>query len=152
MLRSLFTSVLLAVMPLAASAHAEPPLQPFAGDWDRHGFGLTVADDGSSHAAWRIYVWCDQGPPPCDSIENGNYLRSGGQADIAFSNVTDQDAEGEVLNTTDPSGLDVGPVTLSLMPYDMASLRQGDHEIVLCGVNFSAEAPEDLASTYPCGA
>jgi len=140
------------VVPGHALAQAQAPFAPIAGDWDRHGFGITVHDDGSSEAVWRIYQWCGPGvAEPCDRIVNNNYLQSGGRAQITFSGPDDSGVlQGEVTTTTDPDTLDLGPVTLTPQPYDMALIQQGDTQLVLCGQDSADQAPPDLL--MQCGA
>jgi hypothetical protein len=158
----LLTSVLAVAALLAAAvpAHAqseetsgeELSLNAFVGDWGRHGVQLTISDDGTAWARWRVYEWCGPGVrPPCDRIEN-DYLISGGQADLVFAPQAPDSVQGEVLTSTDPQSYDVGPVTLRLVPYGMAVLEQGGQETVLCGPRFLDEAPADVRDTYPCGA
>jgi hypothetical protein len=157
------TRTLLAAAALLASAvptHAQseaPPdeevsLSAFVGDWGRHGLQLTISDDGTAWARWRVYQWCGPGvPQPCDRIEN-DYLISGGQADLVFAPQAPDSAQGEVLSSTDAESYDLGPVTLRLVPFGMAVLEQGGHETVLCGPRYLAEAPREVQDTYPCGA
>jgi hypothetical protein len=142
----------LLVPAVPASAQADQPFAPIIGNWDRHGFGITVRDDGHSSAGWRIYQWCGPGvAQPCDQII-GNSLVSGGTAVIRFSGGPDESGafQGQVLETTDPSTLDLGPMTLTPQPYDMALLEQGDTQLVLCGENAADQAPSDVL--MQCGA
>jgi hypothetical protein len=140
------------LIPANVSAQDAAPFAPIAGDWDRHGFGITVHGDGSSEAVWRIYQWCGPGvAEPCDRILNNNYLESGGHAQITFSGPDDSGVfQGEVTTTTDPSTLDLGGVTLTLQPYDMALIEQGDTQLVLCGQDSAEQAPSDVLRQ--CGA
>jgi hypothetical protein len=72
----LFLVGLLAVPLPAAAQEADQPFAALAGDWDMHGFGLTVYDDGSSEAVWRVYRWCGPGvPSPCDRLRQPHHLR-----------------------------------------------------------------------------
>lgn len=158
----LFSSLLAvaALLATAMPAHAQseaPPdeevsLNAFVGDWSRHGMQLTVSDDGTAWARWRVYQWC--GPavaPPCDRIENDSLI-SGGQADLVFTPEAPNTAQGEILTSTDPQALDLGPVSLRLVPFGMAILDQGGQETVLCGPRYLDEAPQEVRDTYPCGA
>jgi hypothetical protein len=134
------------------AAQADKPFAPILGNWDRHGFGITVRDDGGSSAEWRIYQWCGPGvPEPCDRIID-NELVSGGHAVIRFSGGPDGSGafQGEVLETTDPDTLDLGPMRLTPQQYDMALLEQGDMQLVLCGEDSVNQAPSDVL--MQCGA
>src|SRR5262245_59221896 len=113
--------------PNAAVAQASAPFGPIFGDWDRHGFGITVNDDVVSVAVWRGYQWRGPGSSqPCRQVRN-NAIISGGRAQITFSGPDDSGAfQGEVMTTTDPELLDLVPVTLTPRPYDMALIEQGE--------------------------
>jgi hypothetical protein len=140
----------LATAPVAA-AQEDAPYAPIAGDWEHHGFGITVNDDGTSTADWRVYQWCGPGiGQPCDQIVN-NRIISGGHADIAFSGPDDGGAfQGQVMDSSDSTLLNTGPLTLTPQQYDMALLEQGDTQIVLCGSDAANEAPRDVLEQ--CGA
>ena len=143
---------LLLLASAAPAAAQDAPFAPIVGDWDRHGFGITVRDDGRSSAVWRIYRWCGPGvAQPCDQIIR-NSLVSGGHAVIRFSGGPDDSGafQGEVLETTDPDMLDLGPLSLTPQPYDMALLEQGDQQFVLCGDDAADQAPPDVLEQ--CGA
>ena len=76
---------LLAAPVAVAAQEVDRPFAALAGDWDRHGFGLTVNDDGTATAVWRVYHWCGPGvPQPCDRLTD-NRIISGGRADITFT-------------------------------------------------------------------
>jgi hypothetical protein len=142
--------LIVALAPMTASAQEteETASTALAGDWSRHGFFIRIASDGTAHASWRIYQWCGPGvPEPCDRVQ-GNFIMSGGQADVVF---TSGDA-GEVAWTTDPAMLDVGPITLTPIEYGMAVLQQGEHVLVLCGPRYLDEAPAQVVDATPCGA
>jgi hypothetical protein len=140
-----------ALPPSTVVAQDAPPFAPISGLWDRHGFGIRVDDDGSATATWRVYQWCGPGvPDPCDRIVN-NRIISGGYADISFAGPDDSGAfQGQVTNTTDPELLEVGPLTLTPQPYDMALLEQGDTQLTLCGEDAANQAPDDVL--LQCGA
>ena len=149
--------VLLAFLASPSRVSAQPApeeLAPYVGDWDRHGFYITVRDDGSSEVIWRVYQWCGPGvPEPCDSIVNNNRLVSGGRGEIAFGGVDADGAHGEVLWSTQPEFLVPGGVTLSLLPHGMAVLRQEHQELFLCSPNFTAESDAEMEERYAgCGA
>jgi hypothetical protein len=150
-------ALLATAMPAHAQSEEAPPdeelsLNAFVGDWGRHGMQLTISDDGTAWARWRVYQWCGPGVrPPCDRIEN-DYLISGGQADLVFAPEAPDSVQGEILTSTDTQSLDLGPVSLRLVPFGMAILEQAGQETVLCGPRYLDEAPQDVRDTYPCGA
>jgi len=82
-------------------------------------------------------------------------ITSGGHATIVFDRVVGETAYGLVQGSADEATLS-GNVSLTLQPYDMASLefldRPESEPIVLCGPNFWQEAPESLKEQSPCGA
>ena len=55
-----------------------------------------------------------------------------------------------MTDTTDAELLDVGPLTLTRQPYDMARLEQGETQLTLCGEDSPNQAPEDVL--IQCGA
>ena len=122
------------------------------GEWTYHGFDLTVNDDGTSQAIWRVYRWCGPVvPKPCDTLGNDR-ITSGGYADLSFSRVDDAGVlQGEVTSSTDAELLDVGPVTLTPQEYGI-SLDQGATQITLCGAHYVELAPQDVIDQSPCGA
>jgi hypothetical protein len=116
---------------------------------------MTVAGSGEAAATWRVYIWCSDDPtPPCDDMVDSEIV-SGGHATIVFDRVVGETAYGRVQGSTDEATLS-GNVSLTLQPYDMASLEHVDRPesepIVLCGPNFSQEAPDWLQEQLPCGA
>ena len=132
-----------------------PDFSPFAKQWGRHGFGMTVAISGEATATWRVYKWCSDDPtPPCDDMTDSE-ITSGGHATIVFDRVAGETAYGRVQGSTDEATLS-GSVSLTLQPYDMASLESVDRPesepIVLCGPNYWQEAPDSLKEQSPCGA
>ena len=132
-----------------------PDFTRFAADWGRHGFGMTVAASGEATAAWRVYKWCSDDPtPPCDNMV-GSEIIDGGHATIVFDRVVGDTAFGWVRDSTDEATLS-GNVSLTLQDYDMAALGYEDipesEPIVLCGPNYSQEAPDWLIQQSPCGA
>ena len=151
--RLAIAAVLLAALlgPAQQAGAQDDALGPIVGHWDHHGFFVTVNADGRSTAIWRVYKWCDQGfDQPCDQIVN-NSIVSGGRAVIRFSGPDASGAfQGQVLETTDPEGLDLGPVSLLPQPYDMALLQQGDFELTMCGDDALNQAPSDVLEQ--CGA
>ena len=145
----------------SASATPQPPetlppdFSPFAKQWARHGFGMTVTISGEATATWRVYKWCSDDPtPPCDDITDSQ-ITSGGRATIVFDRVVGETAYGWVKESTEEAMLS-GNVSLTLQAYGMASLgyvdRPETEPILLCGPNYWQEAPEDLKQQSPCGA
>ena len=116
---------------------------------------MTVAASGEATASWRVYKWCSDDPtPPCDNMV-GSEIIDGGRATIVFDRVVGDTAFGWVQDSTDEATLS-GNVSLTLTPYDMASLGHEDipesEPIVLCGPNYPQEAPDWLMQQSPCGA
>ena len=151
-------------LPTAAAATAEaappppqpteaplPDFSPFAKNWGRHGFGMTVTASGEATASWRVYKWCSDDPtPPCDEMTDSE-IHSGGHATLVFDRVVGETAYGRVLETNEPDLLSA-QVSLTLQPYDMAVLETNGSLMTLCGPNFWQEAPESLRQESPCGA
>jgi serine/threonine-protein kinase len=139
----------------AAIATPTPPdLSSFAKGWGRHGFGLTIDANGQGSAIWRVYKWCSDDPtPPCDAVVE-NQIISGGSATLAFDRVDGATAFGRVLSSNDESMFPLdSEVLLTLLPYDMATLRHGlVYETTLCGPDYADLAPQSLRETLPCGA
>ena len=146
----LATLVLSLAVALPVRAQAAP-FAPVSGNWDRHGFGLTVNDDGSASAVWRVYRWCGPGVPrPCDQIVD-NQILSGGHADITFSGPDENgDFVGEVTRSSDPELLELGPLRMMPQAFDMAQLEQGAMQLTLCGEDAVNLAPQDVLEE--CGA
>jgi hypothetical protein len=138
--------------PQPQPTEAQPPdFSPFAKNWGRHGFGMTVTASGEATASWRVYKWCSDDPtPPCDDMTDSE-IHNGGQATLIFDSASDSAAYGTVLETNDPDLLS-GQVILTLQPYDMALLESAGYSMTLCGPNFWEEAPESLRQESPCGA
>lgn len=151
LLTTFAAGLVLFVAPTTPAAAQDDALAPIVGSWERHGFFIDVGDDGGSSATWRIYSWCGPGvPEPCDQIVD-NRIISGGHAVIQFTGADDSGVfQGEVVDTTDPELLDMGPLTLTPQPYDMAMLEQGETQLVLCGDDSVNQAPDDVLAQ--CGA
>jgi hypothetical protein len=130
-----------------------PDFSGFAKDWWHHGFVMTVQANGQSSATWRVYKWCSDDPnPPCDQILE-NRIISGGSGTLVFDRVDGPTAFGRVVTSSDQSSFALGSeVSLTLLPYDMATLRYGLYEMTLCGPNFADLAPKSISDTLPCGA
>ena len=138
-----------------ATAATEPPQAPdftaFAGDWGRHGFGMTVAASGEATATWRTYKWCSDDPtPPCDAMVDSDII-SGGHATFVFDRVVGPTAYGRVTESNDQEFLGQA-ATLTLQPYGMALLETDSSSIVLCGPDYWRLAPPSVQETSPCGA
>jgi len=128
-----------------------PDFSPFAENWGRHGFGMTVTASGEATASWRVYKWCSDDPtPPCDDMTDSE-IHNGGHATLVFDRVVGDTAYGRVLETNEPDLLSA-QVSLTLQPYDMAVLETDGSPMTLCGPNFWQEAPESLRQESPCGA
>jgi len=142
--------------PQPAASPVPPHFTPFAKNWGRHGFGITVSASGETTATWRIYKWCSDDPtPPCDAMTEHEII-SGGRATIIFTRVAGETAYGWVKESTEEQVLS-GRIALTLQPYDMALLEFVgnellDYENILCGPNYWQEAPEWLKEQSPCGA
>ena len=137
------------------SATPPPDFSPFAKGWGRHGFGIAITAGGEATASWRVYKWCGDDPtPPCDDMVDSEIV-NGGHATIVFDRVVGETAYGRVQGSTDEATLS-GNVSLTLQPYDMASLefldRPESEPTVLCGPNYGQEAPDWLKEQSPCGA
>ena len=109
------------------------PFLSFSGTWGRHGFGINMTAQGEGSASWRIYSWCGQSPPPCDSMQ-GNNIISGGQGTIVLTTASAGVARGNVTYSTDGTTLPVGPIMLNLAAGDelLVTPRVGQ-TITLCG-------------------
>jgi hypothetical protein len=122
----------------------------FADAWYHHGIALTVDSNGNGTASWRTYQRCSDGPPPCDAMA-GNAIVDGGQGRLVFASQWGSSAIGSVHGSTEPSVLDPAePITLTLLPFDMAVLVQHGSVLVLCGSNSDEERPQ--AVQVLCGA
>jgi dipeptidyl aminopeptidase/acylaminoacyl peptidase len=138
---------------VAIATPTPPDLSSFAKDWWHHGFNMTVEMNGQSSATWRTYKWCSQDPtPPCDAVVD-NGITPGGSATLTFTQVDGQTAYALVNDSNDWAVFEPGTlVSLTLLPYGMALLKQGSTETTLCGPDYSKVAPESLIQTTPCGA
>src|SRR5262249_36780920 len=70
------------------------------GTWYSHGDVLTIKQDGHAHFAGRVYLWCTEGPPPCDKLE-GNTIIPGIQKDIVFNREQGNTLYGTITASTD---------------------------------------------------
>jgi hypothetical protein len=108
----------------------------FAGDWHAHGSSVQIDEWGFGSISWRVYVWCDQHPPPCDTRLGGRIF-DGGEATIVLSSVGSHTASGRIVASSVPDAFPVGPLSarldtaeglLYLSPQSSSSLR-----FVVCG-------------------
>lgn len=122
----------------------------FAQRWKRHGMAVTIDSSGHGDASWRVYRWCSDDPvPPCDA-QSGNQVINGGRATLIFARIEGSTAYGQVNNSSDSRALPDGPVSITLLPYDMARLDPPG--IILCGAHFQDQAPAETVRSQPCGA
>jgi hypothetical protein len=96
---------------------------PIAGIWHVHTYYLSVYADGHGVFTWPIHTTCGtapgQGPPPCDTLRNGNEIIDGGYATLTLTQRSGGSATGIVASSTDPSTLPSGPVSLQLGSNDL---------------------------------
>ena len=147
-------SVLLTPVQASAQSLPEDQLGAFVGTWERHGFFIDVAGDGSTAASWRTYQWCGPGvPEPCDRITDDSRIESGGHGEIVFDSVDANGAHGQVLWSTEDTFLWPGEVSLELLPAGMAALRQEDNTVYLCSPGFEGFSDAEMEQRYQgCGA
>ena len=115
---------------------------PFAGTWHVHTFYLTIQSNGTGSFQWPIHVPCGtglgQGPPPCDTVSPSGVITDGGHAKLTIESRKGRSVEGLISETTDPTTVRNGRVTISLGSNDVLYLR------------FSTP-PATLAYSYVCG-
>jgi hypothetical protein len=132
-----------------AGQPAAPTVADFAGDWNHHGFVLSVQPDGSAEAIWRTY----QDPAEAPA----------GHALLTFDRVDGRTAYGRVLWTTGPVW-PLGPVELTEYDFGVGELRAstgappaaapggpGDG-LTVCGPRLDWERARIAYPPYPCGA
>jgi len=138
---------------LAGGPRVIANLEPFGGNWGRHGFDMWVGvPDGHVNGMWRVYRWCSDDPkPPCDEMIN-SVIYSGGSAELMLVRVDGPTAFGEVIRSADSATLVPGPVSLTLIGNGMARLQQYGNTIDLCGPDYLKLAPQELRDQSPCGA
>lgn len=149
-------------------AEAQAPFAPFAGPWTRTlGSGyegtsltLTVARDGTGMIDFSVRRLCDDttrpacpegGPPTSIEVFAGHVL-------IAFSEVRQSTAYGQVIDTDNPNLLAVGEhVWLTVVPGDVALLTRlkltRQEAWYFCGMNAGPgrNAPPGFTENLPCG-
>jgi hypothetical protein len=139
-----------ATTPPAAAAPS-PDLQPFVGDWGRHGFDLKITRDGSFTFAWRTYRFCGQFPPPCDRMVN-NSIVDGGQATGTEHAVAARSAAGQVAATNDATVVPAATFVADVTAYQLLTVRFPSITLTLCGADFAKVAPAQVVQADPCGA
>lgn len=101
-------SLLAATRPLPLAADSR-----FIGLWQSHSFTLAVEPNGTGTAAWRTYRWCSSAAPPCDDLR-ASRITPGGRAALVLGNGGPTWVDAEVVETTDPASLPLGPARLVL--------------------------------------
>ena len=96
------------------TAPAEPALGSFAGRWQSHSFLLDIDAQGSGAATWRTYRWCSSAPPPCDDMRD-NLITPGGRATFVVHDAGEQWVDIDVVESSDPASVPLGPARLALM-------------------------------------
>ena len=94
-------------------APAEPALASFTGLWRSHSFMLTIDEHGVGNAAWRTYRWCSSAPPPCDDMRD-DLITPGGRAAFVVQGAGERWADVDVVDSSDPALVPVGPARLAL--------------------------------------
>ena len=92
----------------------------FIGTWYNHGDALTIQQDGHAHFTGRVYRWCTEGPPPCDSIE-GNTIAPGIQKEIVFNREQNNTLYGTIASSTDHTNGQ--SITVKIRPDDTLDLN-----------------------------
>src|SRR5207248_1998701 len=80
-----------------------------------HGRAVHFDEDGSGTAQWRIYRFCSESPPPCDTFI-GNEIILGGHASLLLTAGTGATATAVVSQSSDPDSLPDGPIGLHTLP------------------------------------
>ncbi|MET8005435.1 hypothetical protein [Nonomuraea glycinis] len=100
--------------PSSPAPSSPPDYVDFTGQWGGHGNVMNVAADGTFTMRQRTYAFCDENPPPCDSMGVDGVITSGAVAQGTLESVSGTLAEGKITNSTDTSLLPTGPVTFTL--------------------------------------
>lgn len=110
--------------------------ESFAGHWSQHSIGLDIDNNGKGELGWRTYKYCDEAPPPCDTVD-GHSIISGGFATISLEVEKNSPyrAIGRVLTSTDPETLPLGTISIRVDPRDDLLYLSpfGGSELRLCG-------------------
>jgi hypothetical protein len=114
------------VVPRISQANAAIHNHNFIGIWYNHGGKLTIQQDGHAHFVSRVYRWCIDEPPPCDTMD-GNTITPGIQKDIVFNREQGNTLYGTIISSTDHTNDKT--ITATLVPNDMLNLN-GE---TLCG-------------------
>jgi hypothetical protein len=106
----------------------------FAGVWQEHGLTMRIDPSGYGQIVFRTYTWCSDGPAPCDFIAGGD-IADGGFADLTVAADSADHATGQILTSTSPSKVPIGPFDASYdADTDVLSVALHGHEpLVLCG-------------------
>ena len=114
-------------------------LHEFAGRWVRHGVAVEGTEGGDHTADYRTGIWCDHGPPPCDSMNDDGDIVVGGHVRGHLEPFTTRSAK--VILDSDTADLVIDdPAIFELLDDGKARLAA----IVLCG--------DDTSFGRECGA
>ena len=103
----------------------------FVGQWQAHCCGLSIDGGGGFRFAGRTYVWCSDGPPPCDSIV-GNEIHDGALASGVITARSGNTAVARVTSTTDTASIPWGSVSFVInLANDTLTIQPTG--VVLCG-------------------
>lgn len=86
---------------------------------------------------YRVYTWCYENPPPCDSYDSNNNIVDSGNIDstISSSVATENSAVGHVVSSTDPATAAPGQrFQITRMPGDQLALSLFP-DATFCGPN-----------------
>ena len=113
------------------TAPVRPDLTNLVHTWSVHCCGLKVDGAGHFEFAGRTYVWCEDGPPPCDRMV-GNEIHDGAMANGVIVSRTGNVARARVTFTSDAALVPRGAASFV---YDPASdtLTIQPTGVVLCG-------------------
>ncbi len=115
----------------ATTAPGRPDLAHLAGEWTGHCCRLQVDGTGHFRFAGRTYVWCGQGPPPCDGTV-GSEIQDGALANGVITFRTGNVAVVHVSFTNDTQFVAQNIASFSYAPSN-DTLTIQPSGIVLCG-------------------
>ena len=127
--------------PTTTTTTTAPRSVNFVGQWQAHCCGLSIDGSGGFRFAGRTYVWCTDGPPPCDTIV-GNEIHDGTLASGVITARSGNTAVARAASTTDTALIPWGSVSFVINPAN-DTLTIQPTGVVLCG---SAAPP------FTCGA